>query len=83
VTVTEFFKLYYKNNEKGIYGINKFGITEKGKILIEEIHFGNYYESLSDFFSDFPTDEDVETMKELNVTYSKKNASTSILDQDL
>jgi len=69
VVISEYFKLFYHENENGDYSINKCSIDSKSKINIDEIHYGNFENSLSDFFLNFPTKEDVEIMKELSTKH--------------
>jgi len=67
--VSEYFKLFYHENDNNDYSIHKYSVGSNSKINVEEIHFGNFESSLFDFFLDFPTKEDVEIMKELSTKH--------------
>jgi len=64
VVVCEFVKLYYNENDDNCYSIHKCEINQN-KIYVSDLHFGNLQNSLSDFFLDYPTEEDKTIMDDL------------------
>lgn len=71
VVISVFFKLFYDENINNEYCINKFEIDNDSKIDITEIHLGNYEHSLHDFFMDFPTEKEIQNIRELSTKYDQ------------